>query len=134
MIVTYLFFSLVVGKPPSGLNVTIVSPTTLRLSWSPGDIQQLINLWGFRVAYRIIGSNETNGIVVDKHRTSVNISGLLSDSTYIIWVMSLTAKGFGVPSKALNVTTPSQGNVFRFYRLIQVFLRVDLVKDIHFAW
>lgn len=108
-------------RPPNELNVTTISPTMIHLTWSPGDVQQLVNHWGFRIVYQAFGDIETNNIVVDKYRTAVNISRLQSDTTYSIWLMSISAEGFGVPSKTVNFTTPNQGNAFIFFSLSLLF-------------
>ena len=87
----------------------------VHLTWSPGDVQQLVNHWGFRIVYKAFGDNETKSFVVDKHHTAVYISRLQSDTFYSIWLMSISAEGFGVPSKAVNITTHYQGNALIFF-------------------
>ena len=93
------------------MNVSIISPTALHLSWSPGETLQVINTWGLRILYKAT-DNKTHSILVDKKRAEVNISRLQPDTRYAIWAVRVTSKGFGFPSKALNITTPYQGNVY----------------------
>lgn len=102
---------LVPGKPPENLNVTIISPTLLHLSWSPKETEQIIDIWGLRIVYKAIDDNKTRSILVDQHRAEVNISQLHPDTRYSIWTVCVTSKGFGFPSQVLNVTTPHIGNV-----------------------
>lgn len=102
---------LVPGKPPNDLNVTIISPTALHLSWSPGETEQIINTWGLRVIYKAIDDNKTRSILVDNHRSEVNLSQLHPGTKHSIWTVRVTSKGFGFPSQVLNVTTPHVGNI-----------------------
>ncbi|KAJ7375164.1 hypothetical protein OS493_001902 [Desmophyllum pertusum] len=95
------------GKPPQDMNVSIISPTALHLSWSPGETLQVINTWGLRILYKAT-DNKTHSILVDKKRAEVNISRLQPDTRYTIWAVRITSKGFGFPSQALNITTPYQ--------------------------
>ena len=101
--------SLVPGKPPENMNVTIIDPTTLLLSWSPGEPQQTVNTWGLKVNYQA-NDNKTRSILVNKHRAEVNISQLRPNTTYMIWAVPVTSKGFGFSSQPLSVTTPYRGN------------------------
>ena len=64
--------------------------------------------------------------MVGIQRTDFNISGLVTDTTYTIWIMSLTAEGFGVSSKAVNITTPRQG-IFTHYDTLSLHLFADFV-------
>ena len=93
------------------MNITIINPTTLQLSWSLGETQQVVNTWGLRVIYKATDDTKRS-ILVDKHRAEVNISQLRPDTTYTIWAVPVTSKGFGFPSQVLNVTTPYRGNVY----------------------
>lgn len=93
------------------MNITIINPATLQLSWSPGETQQVVNTWGLKVNYKA-NDNKTHSILVDKHRAEVNISQLRPDTTYTIWAVPVTSKGFGFPSQVLNVTTPYRGNLY----------------------
>lgn len=95
------------------MNVTIISPTTLQLSWSPLRTQGIVNTWGLQVSYQV-HDNKTDSILVDKHRAEVNISQLRPDTTYTIWTIPVTSKGFGFSSQVLNVTTPYRGNYYVF--------------------
>lgn len=95
------------------MNVTIISPTTLQLSWSPLRTQGIVNTWGLQVSYQV-HDNKTVSILVDKHRAEVNISQLRPDTTYTIWAIPVTSKGFGFSSQVLNVTTPYRGNFIYF--------------------
>jgi len=95
------------------MNVTIISPTTLQLSWSPLRTQGIVNTWGLQVSYQV-HDNKTDSILVDKHQAEVNISQLRPDTTYTIWVVPVTSRGFGFSSQVLNVTTPYRGNFYVF--------------------
>lgn len=92
------------------MNVTIINPTILLLSWSPVETHQIVNMWGLKVYYQA-NDNKTRSILVDKYRAEVNISQLRPNTTYIIWAVPVTSKGFGFPSQPLNVTTPYRGDV-----------------------
>ena len=109
--ITYFFPSLVPGKPPENMNVTIINPTTLRLSWSPGETQQIVNTWGLKINYQANGTKPLS-ILVEKHQEDTNITQLRPDTTYTIWAVPVTSKGFGFSSQVLNVTTPYRGNVY----------------------
>lgn len=98
------------------MNVTIINPTTLQLSWSPGETQQIVNTWGLKVNYQA-NDNKTHSILVDKHHEEANISQLRPNTTYTIWAVPVTSKGFGFSSQVLNVTTPYRGNVYYQYYL-----------------
>jgi len=100
------------------MNVTIISPTALQLSWSPLRTQGIVNTWGLQVSYQV-HDNKTDSILVDKHRAEVNISQLRPDTTYTIWVIPVTSKGFGFSSQVLNVTTPYRGNFISFFLLFR---------------
>ena len=106
---------LVPGKPPNNLNVTIISSTSLHLSWSPVQKEQIINTWGLRVIYKAVDNNDTGSIFVNKHYAEVNLSRLRPDTRYIIWAVRVTSKGFGFLSQVLNVATPYKGNVYYRY-------------------
>ena len=93
------------------MNVTIINPTTLLLSWSPVETQQIVNTWGLKVDYQG-NDNKTRSILVNKHRAEVNISQLRPNTTYIIWAVPVTSKGFGFLSQPLYVTTPYRGNSY----------------------
>jgi len=110
------FFSLVPGKPPENMNVTIITPRTLQVSWSSVEKQEIVNTWGLRVNYQAI-DNKTHSILVDKHQKEVNISQLRPDTTYNIWAVPVTSKGFGFSSQVLYITTPYRGNVYYQYYL-----------------
>lgn len=112
---------LVPGKPPENLNVTIIGPTALHLLWSPGETEQVIDIWGLRVIYKATDDNKTRSILVDKHRAEVNISRLRPDTRYSIWAVRVTSKGFGIPSQVLNVTTPYIGNVMLMSMLMLMY-------------
>lgn len=98
------------------MNVTIINPTTLQLSWSPGETQQIVNTWGLKVNYQA-NDNKTHSILVDKHHEEANISQLRPNTTYTIWAVPVTPKGFGFSSQVLNVTTPYRGNFYYQYYL-----------------
>lgn len=108
------------------MNVTIISPTTLQLSWSPLRTQQIVNTWGLQVNYQV-NDNKTHSILVNKHRAKVNISQLRPDTTYTIWAIPVTSKGFGFSSQVLNVTTPYRGNFIFFFWLFRKIGRLPKV-------
>lgn len=110
------FSSLVPGKPPENMNVTIINPKTLQVSWSSVEKQQIVNTWGLKVNYQA-NDNKTHSILVEKHQEEANISQLQPDTTYTIWAVPVTSKGFGFSSHVHNVTTPYRGNSYYQYYL-----------------
>ncbi|XP_022784712.1 protein sidekick-1-like isoform X2 [Stylophora pistillata] len=92
------------GKPPEQLNVTVQGPTALHVSWSSERKRQVIENWGLRVIYKAT-DNIIRSVLVKESQSEVNISRLQPGTTYTIWTVRVTSKGFGFPSKALNITT-----------------------------
>ncbi|RMX41265.1 hypothetical protein pdam_00012375, partial [Pocillopora damicornis] len=92
------------GKPPRKINVTVGGSTVLHVSWSSERIQQMIENWGLRVTYKA-ADNITRSVIVNDNQSEVKISKLQPGTTYTIWTVRVTSKGFGLPSKARNITT-----------------------------
>lgn len=80
----------------------------LHVSWSSERTQQMIENWGLRVIYKA-ADNITRSVIVNDNQSEVKISKLQPGTTYTIWTVRVTSKGFGLPSKARNITTPHQG-------------------------
>lgn len=80
----------------------------LHMSWSSERIQQMIENWGLRVIYKA-ADNITRSVIVDDNQSEVKISKLQPGTTYTIWTVRVTSKGFGLPSEARNITTAHLG-------------------------
>lgn len=80
----------------------------LHVSWSSERIQQMIENWGLRVIYKA-ADNITRSVIVNDNQSEVKISKLQPGTTYTIWIVRVTSKGFGLPSKARNITTAHLG-------------------------
>lgn len=80
----------------------------LHMSWSSERIQQMIENWGLRVIYKA-ADNITRSVIVNDNQSEVKISKLQPGTTYTIWTVRVTSKGFGLPSKARNITTAHLG-------------------------
>lgn len=80
----------------------------LHVSWSSERIQQMIENWGLRVIYKA-ADNITRSVIVNDNQSEVKISKLQPGTTYTIWTVRVTSKGFGLPSKARNITTAHLG-------------------------
>ena len=80
----------------------------LHVSWSSERIQQMIKNWGLRVIYKA-ADNITRSVIVNDNQSEVKISKLQPGTTYTIWTVRVTSKGFGLPSKARNITTAHLG-------------------------
>lgn len=99
-------------NPELLLNITLIAPTTVRLSWCSGNARKYVtDQWGFRIVYKASNDNDTNSVLIKDNPTAVNISRLRSNTNYSFWMMTVSANGFGVTSKAVNVTTLPQGHV-----------------------
>ena len=80
----------------------------LHVSWSSERIQQMIENWGLRVIYKA-ADNIARSVIVNDNQSEVKISKLQPGTTYTIWTVRVTSKGFGFPSKARNITTAHLG-------------------------
>ena len=80
----------------------------LHVSWLSERIQQMIENWGLRVIYKA-ADNITRSVIVNDNQSEVKISKLQPGTTYTIWTVRVTSKGFGLPSKARNITTAHLG-------------------------
>lgn len=80
----------------------------LHVSWSSERTQQMIENWGLRVIYKA-ADNITRSVIVNDNQSEVKISKLQPGTTYTIWTVRVTSKGFGLPSKARNITTAHLG-------------------------
>lgn len=80
----------------------------LHMSWSSERIQQMIENWGLRVIYKA-ADNITRSVIVNDNQSEVKISKLQPGTTYTIWTVRVTSKGFGLPSEARNITTAHLG-------------------------
>lgn len=80
----------------------------LHVSWSSERIQQMIENWGLRVTYKA-ADNITRSVIVNDNQSEVKISKLQPGTTYTIWTVRVTSKGFGLPSEARNITTAHLG-------------------------
>lgn len=80
----------------------------LHMSWSFERIQQMIENWGLRVIYKA-ADNITRSVIVNDNQSEVKISKLQPGTTYTIWTVRVTSKGFGLPSEARNITTAHLG-------------------------
>lgn len=80
----------------------------LHMSWSSERIQQMIENWGLRVIYKA-ADNITRFVIVNDNQSEVKISKLQPGTTYTIWTVRVTSKGFGLPSEARNITTAHLG-------------------------
>lgn len=80
----------------------------LHMSWSSERIQQMIENWGLRVIYKA-ADNITRSVIVNDNQSEVKISKLQPGTTYTIWTVRVTSKGFGLPSEACNITTAHLG-------------------------
>lgn len=80
----------------------------LHMSWSYERIQQMIENWGLRVIYKA-ADNITRSVIVNDNQSEVKISKLQPGTTYTIWTVRVTSKGFGLPSEARNITTAHLG-------------------------
>ena len=80
----------------------------LHVSWSSERIQQIIENWGLRVIYKA-ADNITRSVIVNDNQSEVKISKLQPGTTYTIWTVRVTSKGFGLPSEARNITTAHLG-------------------------
>lgn len=80
----------------------------LHVSWSSERIQQMIENWGLRVIYKA-ADNITRSVIVNDNQSEVKISKLQPGTTYTIWTVRVTSKGFGLPSEARNITTAHLG-------------------------
>lgn len=80
----------------------------LHMSWSSERIQQMIENWGLRVIYKA-ANNITRSVIVNDNQSEVKISKLQPGTTYTIWTIRVTSKGFGLPSEARNITTAHLG-------------------------
>ena len=80
----------------------------LHMSWSSERIQQMIENWGLRVIYKA-ADNITRSVIVNDNQSDVKISKLQPGTTYTIWTVRVTSKGFGLPSEARNITTAHLG-------------------------
>lgn len=80
----------------------------LHVSWSSERTQQMIENWGLRVIYKA-ADNITRSVIVNDNQSEVKISKLRPGTTYTIWIVRVTSKGFGLPSKARNITTAHLG-------------------------
>ena len=97
-------------------NITLIAPTTVRLSWSFGNARKYVtDPWGFRIVYKASNGNDANSVLIKNNHTAVNISRLRSNTYYSFWMMTVSTNGFGVTSKVVNATTLSQGNVTFVY-------------------
>jgi len=97
-------------NPVLVINITLMAPTTVRLSWSFGNARKYVtDPWGFRIVYKASNDNDTNSVLIKNNHTAVNISWLRSNTYYSFWMMTVSANGFGVTSKVVNATTLSQG-------------------------
>lgn len=80
----------------------------LHVSWSSERTQQMIENWGLRVIYKA-ADNITRSVIVNDNQSEVKISKLQPGTTYTIWTVRVTSKGFGLPSEARNITTAHLG-------------------------
>lgn len=80
----------------------------LHMSWSSERLQQMIENWGLRVIYKA-ADNITRSVIVNDNQSEVKISKLQPGTTYTIWTVRVTSKGFGLPSEARNITTAHLG-------------------------
>lgn len=80
----------------------------LHVSWSSERTQHMIENWGLRVIYKA-ADNITRSVIVNDNQSEVKISKLQPGTTYTIWTVRVTSKGFGLPSKARNITTAHLG-------------------------
>ena len=80
----------------------------LHMSWSSERIQQMIENWGLRVIYKA-ADNITRSVIVNDNQSEVKILKLQPGTTYTIWTVRVTSKGFGLPSEARNITTAHLG-------------------------
>ena len=80
----------------------------LHVSWSSERTRQMIENWGLRVIYKA-ADNITRSVIVNDNQSEVKISKLQPGTTYTIWTVRVTSKGFGLPSKARNITTAHLG-------------------------
>ena len=80
----------------------------LHVSWSSERIQQMIENWGLRVIYKA-ADNITRSVIVNDNQSEVKILKLQPGTTYTIWTVRVTSKGFGLPSEARNITTAHLG-------------------------
>ena len=111
LLIPFLFSRIVAGKPPKTMNVTLIRPTVLHLSWTRLETLQAVNTWGLRIVYKR-KDNKTNSVVVDKTRTQLNITGLQRGTFYQVWSVSVTSRGFGIASRVLNITTLQEGRTY----------------------
>ena len=80
----------------------------LHVSWSSERTQQMIENWGLRVIYKA-ADNITRSVIVNDNQSEVKISKLQPGTTYTIWTVRVTSKGFGLPSESRNITTAHLG-------------------------
>lgn len=80
----------------------------LHVSWSSERTQQMIENWGLSVIYKA-ADNITRSVIVNDNQSEVKILKLQPGTTYTIWTVRVTSKGFGLPSEARNITTAHLG-------------------------
>ena len=104
--------------PPPSANITVVSPTSIKISWQ--DDFDLYGVISCTILYeRVTGAmqqgpcpfnDDSNELTFDSHDMEfrINITGLEEFSTYTINITTRNAVGYSSPS-SWEVTTSQEG-------------------------
>ena len=109
--------SSVPGKPPSKINATATSSSSIRVTWSPVSSNEHFVLWGYRLVYWSSEYGSSYSLVLYKNLTEVDLDGLSSAINYSIHVMSITSRGFGIASRSVTLKILPEGNRFLCVRV-----------------
>ena len=106
---TYLLPFAVPGKPPANISADSVSSTTIQVTWLCIDCHQHNLTVGFRVSYKLEGSNQTTAVVVNRTVTQLHIIGLRKFTKYTVYVSSVTERGISMSSEEVSTRTLEDG-------------------------
>lgn len=105
MLAIQLLYYLFIGKPkpPEIITATAITETTLHVRWSPAKVDGI--LLRYLVYYRVLNSNLYSSVTISHGKTKTNLTNLIIDEVYQIYIVTVDNFGASEPSHIVHAST-----------------------------